>query len=212
MRSRTTPLIAALALLAGCVDPAERFEEFGRRAAARRADAGTSDAAAGDCAPPAPESIQGPALLALETTIGPGAPVLFYGEIATPGIAGETHVYYEYHALDARDRRTLVGERLSVGPFELAEDGAFSVFIPEDTLPGEANAILPGVPITSSLTLSGKICGVRSFYCGAVTGNATSPVIAELSGSFGIELIDGLDAVPERPRYGCDEDDLGAPL
>jgi hypothetical protein len=198
-------------LCAACVDPAERFDEFGRRAAERRSDAGTGDASAG-CEPPAPETINGPALLALETTLGPGLPVLFYGDISTPAVAGQTHVYYEYRALDAKDRRTEVGRALTVGPFPLGPDGAFSVFIPNDTLPGEANAILYGVPITSSLTLSGRICDVQTFYCGSVSGNSTSPLIAELTGSFGIELISGLDGVPERPRYGCEEDDLAARL
>ena len=84
--------------------------------------------------------------------------------------------------------------------------------IPEDTLPGEANAILPGVPITSSLTLSGRICGEHTFYCGSVTGRSTSPLLADLTGAFAIELVSGIDAIPDQPRYGCGEDDRAAPL
>jgi hypothetical protein len=208
---RSTPIPLTLVLLAGCVNPAERFERFERRAEERRSDAGNADAP-GACEPPAPNSVAGPALFALETSIGPGKPVLFFGEISTPEHEGRTHVYYAYRALNARDRATLVGDELSVGPFPLGAEGKFSVNIPEDTLPGEANAILPGVPITSSLMLSGRICGEQPFYCGDVSGRATSPLLADLSGSFAIELVRGLDAIPERPRYGCADDDLAPEL
>jgi hypothetical protein len=78
------------------------------------------------------------------------------------------------------------------------------------TLPGEANAILPGVPITSILILHGTICGVRPFYCGTVTGSSTFPVEGPIEGDFGLQLLTG--PIPAQPRYGCAEDQLAAPL
>ena len=75
--------------------------------------------------PPAPGVVRGPALLALETSTTPGKAILFFGEVETPELAGVTAVKYSYQALDALDRRTLVGEPLFVGPYPIGEDGRF---------------------------------------------------------------------------------------
>lgn len=148
--------------------------------------------------------------MAIGTTVSPNHPILFYGELQTPELDGKTSVIFRYHPLDAADRRTEVGGELVLGPYVVENDGSFVADTGEMTLPGEANALLPGVPITSALVLHGQICGVRSFYCGTVTGTSSYPVAGPIEGDFGIELLDG--EIPAQPRYGCAEDQLAAPL
>jgi len=200
----------------GCADAAGRFQQFETRRAARDdalGMAGASGAGTGeDCTPPAPNVVQGPALLALETSGGPGAPILFFGVVETPELDGQTSVKYSYKALDTHDRHTEVGDPLFVGPYPIAEDGTFDAPTKEATLPGEADAILPGVPIVSQLTLHGTICGVSDFYCGTVTGNVKSPFNGPTKGQFGLQLVKSLDDLPARPRYGCPEGALAPPL
>lgn len=203
------------ALLGGCADAGGRFQAFEdrRRALADAGEAGSDGGAGGGgCAPPAPGVVRGPALLALETSTSPGVAILFFGEVETPTLDGKTAVKYSYHALDASDRRTLVGEPLVVGPYAIEADGRFDAPTAESTLPGSANAILPGVPITSQLTLHGAICGAASFYCGTVTGTISSPVQGPTTGQFGLTLLKSVDDIAPRPRFGCPEDALAPAL
>jgi hypothetical protein len=156
--------------------------------------------------------VRGLALLALETDTSPGFPILFLGQVETPELASQTAVEYVYRALDASDRATEVGEQLKVGPYAIGDDGQFDAPTDRSKLPGSANAILPGVEIDSQLTLHGTICGVAKFYCGTVTGTVYFPVQGPTSGQFGLTLLQSKDAMPDRPRYGCDEDALAPEL
>ncbi len=179
---------------------------------ARRAelDAGPREMGGGPCMPPAPGEISGTALMAIGTTISPNHPILFYGRIETPEQGGKTAVLFHYHPLHAGDRQTELGDELLLGPFPIESAGVFEADTGVMTLPGEANAILPGVPITSHLILHGTICGVRSFYCGSVSGTSTFPVEGPIEGDFGLELLS--DGIPAQPRYGCEEDQLAVAL
>jgi hypothetical protein len=200
----------------GCADASGRFQAFEERRVGGEGDAiagapGVGGADAG-CQPPAPGVVSGPALLALETSTVPGAAILFFGELETPALAGGTAVQFSYRALAVADRRTLVGEPLVVGPYVIESDGSFDAPTPESTLPGSANALSPGLPITSQLTLHGSICGVSDFYCGTVTGTVTEPLEAKTNGRFGLTLVPGLEELPARPRFGCAPDALSPPL
>ncbi len=176
----------------------------------QRLDAGPSEDDGGPCVPPTPGAVSGTALMAIGTTISPNHPILFYGQIDTPEQDGVTAVVFYYHPLHAGDRQTELGEELVLGPYAIDSDGAFEADAGEMTLPGEANAILPGVPITSHLIFHGTICGVRSFYCGTVTGTSSFPVEGPIEGDFGLELLE--DGIPAQPRYGCAEDQLAVEL
>ncbi len=205
--------VIALVALSGCADAGDRFGEFEERRRALEDGRGVVGAGGeSSCSPPAPDSVRGTALLALETSTAPGVAILFLGELETPEVDGTTAVKFSYRALDASDRRTKVGDSLVVGPYPIAEDGSFDAPTPRATLPGSANAILPGLPITSQLTLHGSICGVAAFYCGTVTGTVTAPVDGPATGRFGLTLLDREEQVPARPRFGCDEDALAPPL
>jgi hypothetical protein len=220
----SAPLVLASALavaLNGCADASGRFQQFEDRRGALEGDAGAPSggregaagaAAAGRCKPPAPGVVHGPALLALETSALPGAAILFFGEVETSALDGRTAVKYTYKALDATDRRTEVGAPLEVGPFALADDGHFDAEAAESTLPGSANAILPGVEITSVLTLHGTICGVSDFYCGTVTGTVSAPIVGPTTGQFGLLLVPSIDDIPAQPRFGCSEKALAPEL
>ncbi|MEP7052028.1 MAG: hypothetical protein ABJB12_16805 [Pseudomonadota bacterium] len=197
----------------GCADARGRFEDFQNRtqATASENDAGNDASGDGPCAPPAPGAVRGPALLAVDTSLAEGLPILFLGTIDTPAVDGTTAVRFVYRALDAMDRSTRVGPELSVGPFPL-DQGLLTAPIPESTLDGDADPILYGTPIDSEMTLSGRICGVRTFYCGTLMGSTRGVVTAGFKGKFAITLLGGPDAVPARPRFGCAVDDLAAAL
>jgi hypothetical protein len=208
-------LLLTASAVSGCADASGRFQEFENRRVALGGDAGAAaaDGSGGaGCLPPSPGVVHGPALLALETTALPGAAILFFGEVETPELDGATSVKYSYKALDARDRRTQVGEPLVVGPYPIGDDGSFDAPTAESTLPGSANAIFQGLDITSQLTLHGTICGVSDFYCGAVTGTVSSPFQGPTTGQFGLTLLPGIDDMPDQPRFGCAQDALAPPL
>lgn len=217
MGFRLLAVLLALLTLPGCADASGRFQAFEDRRVALGGEGGAPSAggaggADDGCMPPAPGVVRGTALLALETSTALGVPILFQGEVETPELDGKTAVKYSYRALDASDRRTQVGDPLVVGPYAIGEDGRFDAPTDKSTLPGSANAILPGVPITSQLTLHGTICGVASFYCGTVTGTVFSPVQGPTTGQFGLTLLEEDDELPARPRFGCSEDALGPAL
>lgn len=211
-------LLACEAALGGCADARGRFEDFQARVAdggagAAATDGGDLDATyeGAPCAPPAPGTVSGPALLAVATALAADRPILFVGDIDTPALEGTTGVHYVYRALDSLDRRTPVGARLEVGPFPL-HDGELLAEVPESELDGNANPVLHGAPISSMMTLSGHICGTRRFYCGTLTGQSTGLVTGPFTGKFGITLLNRADDIPERPRFGCGEGDLAEPL
>jgi hypothetical protein len=203
--------LACIVMATGCADPRGRFDDFHDRLQSE--DAGSSDEPSdgGPCAPPLPGTVNGPALLAVDISLAEGKPILFLGTIDTPAFDGTTAVHFAYQALDSLDRSTRVGDKLEVGPFPLHE-GSLTALIPKSTLNGDADPVLHGVPITSEMTLTGHICGVRSFYCGTSVGMTSGGVSANFTGRFGITLLDGPDAVPARPRYGCGDDDLAKAL
>ncbi len=203
-----------VAALAGCADARGRFEDFQNRLSDAGAGATGTDGEASDggpCTPPAPGIVSGPALLAVDTNLAAGHPILFLGEIDTPDFDDTTAVHFVYRALDSLDRRTLVGKQLEVGPFPLY-DGVLVAEVPESELDGDANPQVHGAPITSAMTLTGHICGAHPFYCGIVEGRSTGLVTGPFTGTFGITLLGSADAIPDRPRYGCRADDLAEPL
>ena len=120
-------------------------------------------------------------------------------------------MHFVYRALDSLDRRTLVGEELQVGPYAL-HDGKLIAPVAESTLDGDADPIVHGAPITSEMTLTGEICGVRRFYCGTLAGNTKGLVSGPFTGHFAITLLDAPDAVPDKPRFGCSATDIAEAL
>jgi len=205
--------------LVGCADARGRFEDFqnrlrdsGAEAGATNDSGGPSDASdGGPCVPPPPGTVNGPALLAVDTNLAAGHPILFLGNIDTPTLDDTTAVHFVYRALDSLDRSTPVGPELEVGPFPL-HDGQLIAPVPESELDGNANPILHGAPITSEMTLMGHICGVRGFYCGTVEGQSTGLISGPFTGHFGITLLNTPQEIPARPRFGCAPTDVAERL
>jgi len=202
-------VLSSLLCAFGCADARGRFEDFQNRLR-NEPDSGV-EADAGPCVPPDPNTVSGPALLALDTNLIPGKPVLFLGTITTPAADGTTAVDFVYHAVAALDRHTLVGPELEVGPYPL-QAGELIAPIAESTLDGRANPQLYGSPIDSEMTLRGRICGVHAFYCGTLDGDTTGLISGPFTGHFGITLLPSPGAVPDRPRFGCGSTDLADPL
>lgn len=225
MRALATSLAALLtaAFLPACADARGRFEEFEKRAAQISPDSGADAANAGaggardesydggPCVPPAPNSVSGPALLALDTSLGAGKPILFLGTIETPAKGGTTEVVFRYHPLDSADRKTRLGDELVVETDPL-NGGVLFAHIDPTALDGNANPVLRGVSLTTEMNLHGHICGIHPFYCGTLDGKATGLLSADFTGHFGITLLPSADAVPDRPRYGCSPEDFAEKL
>jgi hypothetical protein len=150
-------------------------------------------------------------LLALDTSLIPGEPILFLGKIDTPAVDGTTAVHFVYQALDAMDRQTTVGPELEVGPYPLVA-GTLTAPIAESTLDGRANPLDYGTPVDSAMTLRGQICGVRSYYCGTLDGTTTGLISGTFTGHFGITLLGTDETLPAQPRFGCDATDLAPAL
>lgn len=224
LRPALRAFVLCVAAIPGCADARGRFEDFQNRLQdggagyagggdAQPADSGVFDETydGGICVPPAPGAVSGPALLAIDTNLAAGHPILFLGTIDTPEVEHTTGVHFVYRALDSLDRTTQVGVVLDVGPFPL-RDGQLTATVPESELAGEANPVLHGAPITSEMTLNGHICGVHDFYCGTVEGRSTGLISGPFSGRFGITLLSDSSVIPERPRFGCGAGDFAEPL
>jgi len=208
-----------------CADARGRFNQFEQRAQHLATDGGpeasigaagaggASDESydGGNCEPPAPNTVSGPALLALDTSLAVGKPILFLGTIETPAKGDSTQVVFHYYPLDSADRKTRLGSELTVETDPL-DNGVLYAHVDPTALDGNANPILRGVPITTEMTLHGHICGIHPFYCGTLDGQATGLLSADFTGHFGITLLSGPDDVPARPRFGCAADAFADPL
>jgi hypothetical protein len=194
-------------LAAGCVDPAADLDAFQARLPKNPAvrDSGTPDAS-GDAASCGiqPGDAEGQYLLAISASIAPAKPIVALTSVTTPKMGEGAGIALSAQPLSAADRTTPVGPVVSFGPFAIDDAGNFRADIPALTVPGAANPITPGADITADLVLSGKLCGVRRFYCGNVSGQVSKPLVLDLEGStFTLTLIDPGEPVPVVPPIDC---------
>src|SRR4030095_12660919 len=148
---------------------------------------GTSGGDGGPCAVPKPGEGQGDFLVAVSSSLAPTSPILYEGSITTPAAdsGSGTAIFLRMAPLVAADRKTRLDQyEKPLGPFAIATDGSLSVAFPRDTIPGEANPIIPNTPAESEATLSGFVCGVQDFYCGTLEGHVYSPVDSAITGTF----------------------------
>jgi len=67
-----------------------------------------------------------------------------------------------------------------------------------------ANPITPGASISADLVLTGDLCGSGDFFCGNVSGQATSPITLDLDKStFTMTKVPEGAAPPTRPAIDC---------
>ncbi len=196
---------ATLLLVAGCVDPAGDLDAFQKRLVhAPPADAGPDTGSDSAGCGISPGFIQGQYLLTISVSIAPSKPLLALADVTTPAFQGGTGIALTAQALSATDRTTPVDSPVSFGPFAVGSDGTFRAELSGLTVSGGANPITPGAAISSNLVLVGNLCAHDGLFCGAASGQATSPINLDLSGStFTLTPPSEAGTFPVQPTIDC---------
>jgi hypothetical protein len=194
----------ALLLISGCVDPAGELEAFQKRLAQKpTTDAGADAGDAPSCTI-LPGGVEGSYLLAISVSVAPTKPIVALTDLTTPAFRGGTGLALTVQPLAASDRTTPVDSPISIGPFLIDERGNFRATVPGLTVSGDANPITPGAPISADIVLAGNLCATSGFFCGSVSGRATSPIMLDLEGStFTLTFVEPGGSVPTQPVVDC---------
>lgn len=199
---RIALVVIASAACGGCVDPGGQFDAFVSRARPPQSDAGNARGDASVCAV-SPGDVEGQYLFAISVTLAPTKPILALTDVTTPASGGGTGFAFDAQPLSAADRRTPVGQKVSLGPFRVDEDGAYRAEIPNLQVTGAANPVTGG-DIAADAVLSGTLCGDGNFFCGTVSGNVTKPLPLDLAGStFTFTRVDSPTDLPAQPAVDC---------
>jgi len=174
---------SVIALLPSCADPEGAYEDFKDRynTTNGKLDAsapdGTSDDAAA-CVVPAQADVQGDYLFALSARLLPTKPILGIGTITITQGASGPELSFSLQPLDAKDKKTPVGDPLVGGPFPISADGSFVADLGNIQVTGAANPI-SGSDLVTTATLTGApgaLCKPADFFCGDVTGIVSKPL------------------------------------
>ena len=197
-------LLFSVLSITGCVNPDADLQAFQRRLTRHVvADAG-HDAAEGSACSIQPGDIAGRYLLAISASIAPGRPILALLDVSTPAAQDGAALAFVAQMLAASDRKTKVGDPLSLGPFPIDGDGDFHADITGLSVSGDANPVTLGAPIEADLELTGNLCAKTRFYCGNVSGQIVRPLELSLQGStFTLTPIPPGSSVPDQPRIDC---------
>ena len=203
----STVLLAALGA-GSCTDSQGRFDEYIASCTEAKASLCTptsnDGSVGGPCRPPDADGLDGKFLLAVASSLGPDAPNLFEVEIDGKQEGDRVALSMFATPLHAQTHEK-VGTTSDTQTFYIEPDGHFSAFLPADEpLPGEANALTPGLPVLAETTLEAYICqGDEDENCGIAKMNILSPALGEADGTFGMRRIEG-DTLPE-PLSKCAE-------
>lgn len=204
MRMRVTTLVpGTLVLLAGCVDPRGRFDDFADRTPAPP-DADSTDAAVVTDLP----DVDGTFLLAVNPSISPGNAVQYLvtwdlTEPGTAGAAGDLDGSYQplrtFGLVSNSPERTPVGAPLVVGDVAVDNTASFSARL-MGTLPGMANSVT-GQTRPYNIVLAGVIRSA-DLVCGTVTGMVD---VVDVAGSTfaAIRVTDTTPANLPAPTLAC---------
>lgn len=155
-----------------------------------------------DLPPPAPNS-SGVYLFALSASIDPEHPLQWLANVEHDPSTGAVRIDMQSLSLDSGSTtfpREPVGDVIEVHAF-LDEDGRFAVQLLDFFVPGAANPIT-GSDLTASLLIEGQAFG-SALWCGEVSGEVTSPLELDLTGStFAFEPVDGT-ALPDPVLARC---------
>ena len=195
--------ILAVACTAGCVDPASDLDAFQKRLASRPPTDGGPEQDGAGCNI-APGDLEGRYELAISVSIAPTKPLLALADVTTPALGTGTGLAMQLQPLLASDRQTPVDAPVNEGPFAVGADGSFRAELPGLTVSGSANPITPGAAIASDLVLIGNLCANDHHFCGDASGQATSPIMLDLSGStFTLTPVPEGGELPARPTINC---------
>jgi hypothetical protein len=195
--------VALVSSLVGCVDPKAEFEAFGERLEKKQArDKALLE---NELPPPAPpdggesaciataEGVAGTYYFVMRAAVAPDSPIPLLLTL-TPSEDDPLVAELEMQPLLVKDGKTPLGAP-SKGKFVI--DGyRYSVPTFTVTIPGDADAVLPGVDLTVEIDMAGVLCRDAepvTFVCGNVNGKVTVPVELGLDGStFGARrVVDG---------------------
>ncbi len=186
-------LLLALAGAVGCINPQNDYDDFKHRYAAdmttssaggstssSSSSSGTGGGGGGSCVPMA-GAADGDYFIALSANLSPPNPLLLSAKMTTADQGGQLAVTLTVQALDAKDRKTKVGNVITFPAAKVATDGTV-VFKPGNlTVAGNANPLIYGTDIvTSGVTLTGNFCDPK-FVCGDLNGMITKPIADDLS-------------------------------
>ena len=144
--------------------------------------------------------ITGYHLVGLETLLGPDLPIQFMTQVTVNGGTADFSFQPLSLGVGVVDTpREEVGDPIVVTGVDIST-GIFTIDFGEVTVTGMANPISGG-DILATIVLDGRILSDDA-WAGAVTGMATQPVAADLTGStFGaLRVADPAD----RPDFPCD--------
>ncbi len=222
--SRSAPLLGAwLSLLAGCPDPAGKFDEFAARV--QQAPVDMEDDAGMDGCPlpdgelPGPEQISGLFLFTVATSLDPHKPFVYLLEVEASKNGDNYKVSMRERALSAKDHKTPVEDFGDPREFEVSPAGCFVTDRTTFNIPAEANPII-ALPAVTELVLGGNVAqaiqepdGDRlvTFWCGTVDGDVISPLPQSVNGSaFTAVRVTDPDNLPE-VVIDCDMTPVGKP-
>lgn len=187
--------ILALVGLGGCPDPQKSFDDFVKRAPTRDGGGGGGGTL---------EDISGTFLLAVSTVLAPDAPIQFITDSKlTPNGDGTAKLDMTLTPLTVMGR-TKVGTPIVVKGAAIDENGAFTIDLMTQTVPGAANPV-SGSDIEAKLVLKGAIRS-KDRFCGDIEGELVKPYVSPLAGSTwsGIRVPEGTigDKLP-KPEGSC---------
>ena len=156
-------LASAVACLTGCPNIERDLEDFEQRQAANpppvvKVECGTAASA-----------IEGQFVFALATELGPTKPLMFLTDITTE----DDGMSFTFQPLASADRKTPVGDPVTVSGYPIEADGTFLADLPLLKVPGAGNPIT-GTDIEADIALDGAAC--EDALCGKVTGKVVKPI------------------------------------
>lgn len=200
---------AALVLLAACVDPDGRYEDFIERTADMRRGGQAAPDGGLDAGDAAQQSVarfdfSGTYLLALSTTLAPDAPLLLACDVTVAEDLNSIDLVLQPLTtdMDAMPRER-IGDSIRVDAVPYAEDGSFSVDFGEVAVPGRANPI-SGADIVAAVAITARANPMTGelpvHFCGEAGGMVLAPLAFDLTGStFGAVATDDLTAAEPLP-------------
>ena len=141
-------------------------------------------------------------MLAIDTTLSPGTPLLFFVNVAIDMEAEPKTIEMVVRPISVE--KMLIDEPLTPAEVELSEDGLFELPFGEVDVTGAANPV-SGSDIKANLTLVGQVRSTE-VICGSLTGELIFPSQFNLEGST-IGMIkyegDGTDFSGIMPMLKC---------
>lgn len=217
--------------LGACANPEQRFEEFGERIGPAP---GPGCEVTVPCAAPEPGVIDGDFLFAISSVTTRTSPVVFTAKVTTSRKSGAstTDINLVFQPLRYADRKSPTDDTpIDIGTYPIRPDSLWSAELPPLTISGQANPITKDAAITAEVSFCGQLCaeggpgaetkpdsgpaGVApDFYCGAISGNVTSPMEIDLAGSnYTMRRLTGTDpaSIPDDVEIDC-QHGLAKPL